>query len=69
MKPKGGNRKQPAGPHGFVRKTRKNNKEGLSSIKKRIRDLGRTLKKVPWQSQIEAIGSNEDRLREHPQLQ
>ncbi|KAJ8655150.1 hypothetical protein O0I10_009185 [Lichtheimia ornata] len=45
MKPKGGNRKQPAGPHGFVRKTRKNNKEGLSSIKKRIRDLGRTLKK------------------------
>ncbi|CDS08539.1 hypothetical protein LRAMOSA09900 [Lichtheimia ramosa] len=44
MKPKGGNRK-PAGPHGFIRKTRKNNKEGLSSIKKRIRDLGRTLKK------------------------
>ncbi|KAI7885060.1 hypothetical protein K492DRAFT_234400 [Lichtheimia hyalospora FSU 10163] len=46
MKSKGGGiRKQPAGPHGFVRKTRKNNKEGLSSIKKRIRDLGRTLKK------------------------
>ena len=58
MKSKGGgNRKQPAGPHGFVRKTRKNNKEGLSSIKKRIRDLGRTLKKVHLETD-QAIGSN-----------
>lgn len=56
MKPKGGNRK-PAGPHGFIRKTRKNNKEGLSSIKKRIRDLGRTLKKVRGEADP-AIRSN-----------